>query len=171
MIQFDLIANARLHEDLWRMNCPERQDHLAPRTNATDAAVIGNLNARCSLVLESQLSNQRVGEHREVWPVHVRDDIRTEKRLAFPITNKHVGNGCATVCLHHPAVLILKNLNPKGTYSLKQGWSSRVWMLEGLDKYRSALSSIFRIRSPMPVFHAATNIKHRFIPPGRVPCF
>src|SRR5262249_3786800 len=161
MIQFDLIANARLHEDLWRMNCPERQDHLAPRTNATDAAVIGNLNARCSLVLESQLSNQRVGEHREVWPVHVRDDIRTEKRLAFPITNKHVGNGCATVCLHHPAVLILKSLNPKRTYFLKQGWSGRVRILQRLDKYRSAGSAMSWIGSAVPVFDAAINIKHR----------
>src|SRR5215468_2801461 len=111
MIQFGLIANARLHKDLWRMNCAKRQDHLAPGTNTTDAAVIGNLNARCSLVLDIYLSNQRVGEHRKVWPVHVRDDIRTENRLAFPITNKHVGNGRATVYLHHLAVLIFKSLN------------------------------------------------------------
>src|SRR5262249_50042668 len=117
MIQFDLIANARLHEDLWRMNGAERQDHLPSRTNPTDVAVIGNLNARCSLVLESELSNQRMGEHREVWPVHVRDDIRTENGLAFSITNTHVRNGCATVCLHHPAVLILKSLNAERAYS------------------------------------------------------
>src|SRR6516225_8515507 len=112
-----------------------------------------------------------MGKHGEVWPVHVRDDIRTENGLAFSITNKHVGNGCATVRLHDPAVLIFKNLNPKRTYSLKQGWSGRVRILEWLDKYRSARSAISRIRSPMPVFHAATNIQHRFIPPRRVPCF
>src|SRR5262249_3542160 len=171
MIQFDLITNARLHEDFWRVNCAKRQDHLTPRTNAARAALIGNLNTRCSLALESQLSDQRVGEHREVWPVHVRDDIRTENRLAFPITNTHVGNGCATICLHHPAVLILKSLNPERAYCLKQDWSGRIRILQRLDKYRSASSAISWIRSPLPVFDAAINIKHRFIPPRRVPCF
>src|SRR5262245_18209532 len=111
-----------------------------------------------------------MGEHREVWPVHVRDDIRTENGLTFPITNKHVGNGCATVRLHDPAVLIFKNLNPKRTYSLKQGWSGRVRIPERLDKYRSAGSAISRVRSPVPVFDAATNLKHRLIPPRRVHC-
>src|SRR5262245_32944263 len=171
MIQFGLIANAGLHEDLWRMNCAKRQDHLAPRTNATDAALIGNLNARSSLVLESQPGNQCVGEHREVWPIHVRKDIRTENRLAFPIANTHVGNGCATIRLHDPAVLIFKNLNPKRAYFLKQGWSRRVRILQRLDKYRPPGSAISWIRCPLPVFDAAINIKHRFIAPPRVPCF
>src|SRR5215468_10505851 len=142
MIQFGLIANARLHKDLWRMNRAKRQDHLAPRTNSTDAALIGNLNASCSLVLERKLSNQRMGQHREVWPVHVRQDIRTENRFAFPITNAHVGNGCATVRLHNPAVLIFKNLNSKRAYSLKQGWGRRVRIPQRLDKYRSTGSAV-----------------------------
>src|SRR5262249_55580054 len=51
MIQFDLITNARLHEDFWRVNCAKRQDHLAPRTNAAGAALLGKLNTRCSLAL------------------------------------------------------------------------------------------------------------------------
>src|SRR5215469_14177632 len=82
--EFVLVANARLHQDLRRMNCTKRQNHLANRTNPADAALIGNLNARCSLVLESQAGNQCIGEHGEVWLVHAREDVRTENGLAFP---------------------------------------------------------------------------------------
>src|SRR5262249_60247197 len=78
MIQFGLIANARLHKDLWRMNCTKRQNHLANRTNPADAARIGNLNARCSLVLESQAGNQCMGEQRRVWLVDVGGKMRQD---------------------------------------------------------------------------------------------
>src|SRR5215468_1396996 len=135
MIQFGLIANARLHEDLWRMNCPKRQNQLANRTNPADAALIGNLNARCSLILESQAGNQSMGEHGEIWLVHVGENIRTEDRLAFSVANAHVGNRCATIGFHDPTVLIFKSLDPKRAYSLKQGWSGRVRILQRLDKY------------------------------------
>src|SRR5215831_20441067 len=155
MIQFGLIANARLHEDLWRMNCTKRQNHLANRTNPADAALIGNLNARCSLVLESQAGNQCIGEHGEVWLVHVAENIRTEDRLAFSFANAHVANRCATIGLHDPAVLIFKDRNPKRAYSLKQGWSGWVRILQRLNEYRSAGSAISWIRCAFPVLDAA----------------
>src|SRR5262245_38876034 len=99
----------------------------------------------------------------------MREDIRTENGLTFSIANAHIGNGGATNRLHDPAVLIFKNLNPKRAYALKQGWSGWVWILQRLDKYRSAGSAISWIGCPLPVLDAAINIKNRFIAPRWVP--
>ena len=111
-------------------------------------------------------------EDREVWLVHVREDIRTENGLAFSIANAHVGNGCATLGLHDAAVLIFKDRNPKRAYSLKQGSNGRVGIaLQRLDKYRSTGSAISWIGCPLPVLDAAINIKNRFIAPRWVPRF
>src|SRR5262249_9014137 len=171
MIQFGLIANAGLHEDLWRVYRAKRQNHFAPCPNGTDAALIGNLNARCSLILESQPGNQCMGEYSEVWPVHVRENIRAEDRLAFSVANAHVSNRCATIGLHDPTVLIFKDRNPKRGYCLEQASSGRVWIVQWLDKYRPTGSAIFWIRRPVPVLDMAIDIKHRFIAPPWVPCF
>src|SRR5215467_4863014 len=171
MIQFGLIANARLHEDLWGMNCTKRQNHLANRANPADAALIRNLNARCSLVLESQAGNQCIGEHGEVWLVHVAENIRTKDGLAFSVANAHVGNRCATIGLHDPTVLIFKDRNPSRAYCLEQAFSGRVRIPQWLDKYRSPGSAISWIGCPLPVLDAAINIKNRFIAPRWVPRF
>src|SRR5262249_47391443 len=99
MIQFGLIANAGSHEGLRRVYRAKRQNHLAPCPNRTDATLIGNLDARCSFILESQPGNQCMGEHSEVWPVHAREDVRTENRLAFSAADANVSNRCATIGL------------------------------------------------------------------------
>src|SRR5215813_7632312 len=109
-----------------------------------------------------------MGEHCEVGPVHVGENIRTEDRLAFSIANAHVGNRCATIGLHDPTVLIFKNRNPKRTYSLEQGLDSRARIVQGLDKYRSAGSAMSGIGCTLPVLDAAISIKHRFIGPDWV---
>src|SRR5262245_2723872 len=111
--QLGLIAETRLHEDLRRVYRAKRQNHLAPCTNATGAPFMRNLRAGRSLALESQPSNQRVREYREVWLVHVREDIRTENGFALSIANAHVGSGRATIGLHDAAVLIFKDRNPE----------------------------------------------------------
>src|SRR5215469_679151 len=98
--EFGFVADTRLHEDLRRVYRAKRQNHLAPCANATGASFIGNFNAGGPIALESQPSHQRVREHREVWLVHVRVDIRTENGLAFSIASKYVGNGCAAIGLH-----------------------------------------------------------------------
>src|SRR5215813_4294868 len=77
-LQFGLIADTRLHEDFWRVYRSKRQNDLAPCTNATGASFVRNLHAGRSPAVESQLGHQRAGEYREVWLVHVREDIRTE---------------------------------------------------------------------------------------------
>src|SRR5215468_8147061 len=141
--EFVLVANARLHEDLRRMYRTKRQNHLAAGANATSASFIRNLDAGGSVPLESQLCYQRVREHREVWLVHVREDVRTENRLAFSIANAHVSGGCAAIGLHNASVLILKDRNAKRVYSIKQGLNGWVWLaLHWLDKHRSASSAI-----------------------------
>src|SRR5215510_8638821 len=169
--QFGLVADTRLHEDLRRVYRTKRENHLAPCANAMGASFIRNLHAGGSVALESQPSNQRMREHREVWLVHVREDIRAENGLAFSIANAHVGNGCATIGLHDAAVLIFKDRNPKRAYSLKQGSNGRCRIVQRLDKYRSAGSAIPWIGCPMPVLDAAINIKNRFIAPRWVPRF
>src|SRR5262245_40982339 len=169
--QFGLVADTGLHEDLRRVYRTKRQNHLAPCANATGASVIRNLHAGRSVALERQPGNQRVREHREVWLVHVWEDIRTEKGLPFSIANAHVGNGCATVGLHDPAVLIFKDRNPMRACCLKQGSNGRGRIVQRLDKYRSAGSAIFWIGRPLPVFDAAINIKNRFIAPRWIPSF
>src|SRR5262245_43553555 len=169
--QFGLIADTRLHEDLRSVYRPKRQNHLVLCTNATGASFMRNLHAGRSLALESQPSNQRVREYREVWLVHVREDIRAENGLALSIANAHVGSGCATIGLHDAAVLIFKDRNPKRAYSLKQGSNGRCRIVQRLDKYRSAGSAIPWIGCPMPVLDAAINIKNRFIAPRWVPRF
>src|SRR5215813_8001011 len=153
--EFVLVANTRLHEDLRRMYRTKRQNHLAAGANATSASFIRNLDAGGSVALESQLCYQRVREHREVWLVHAREDVRTENRLAFSIANAHVGNGCAAIGLHDAAVLIFKGRNPKRVYSLKQGLNRRDRIVHRLDKYRSAGPAISGIGCPLPVLDAA----------------
>src|SRR5262249_6268834 len=143
--QFGLVADTRLHEDLRRVYRAKRQNHLPLCANATSASFIGNLDAGGSVALESQPCNQRVSEHREVWLVHAREDVRTENRLAFSIANAHVSNGCAAIGLHNASVLILKDRNPKRVYSLKQGLNRRDRIVHRLDKYWSASSAMFWI--------------------------
>src|SRR5262245_24981151 len=50
--EFVLVANARLHEDLWRVYRAKRQNHFAPRANATSTSFIRNLDAGDSVALE-----------------------------------------------------------------------------------------------------------------------
>src|SRR5215469_6632673 len=171
MIQFGLIANAGLHEDLRRVYRAKRQNHLAPCPNRTDAALIGNLNARCSLILESHPGNHCMGKHSEVGLVHVGENIRTKDGLAFSVENAHVGNRCATIGLHDPTVLIFKDRTPSRAYCLEQAFSGRVRIPQWLDKYRSPGSAISWIGCPLPVLDAAINTKNRFIAPCWVPSF
>src|SRR5215470_20318006 len=119
--EFGFVANTRLHEDLRRVYRAKRQDHLAPSANTTLASFIRNLDAGDSVALESKPCNQRVSEHREVWLVHAREDVRTENRLAFSIANAHVSGGCTAIGLHDAAVVIFKGRNPNRAHSLKQG--------------------------------------------------
>src|SRR5215470_12889534 len=102
-----------------------------------------------------------MAEDGKIRPVHVRKNIRTKNGLTFPIANSHVRNGCATIGLHHAAVLIFKNRNPNRGYSLEQGASDRIWIGPRLDEYPSAGSAIFRIRCTMPVLDAAINVQYR----------
>src|SRR5262245_19510964 len=97
-------------------------------------------------------------ENREIRPVHVRKDIRTKNGLTFPIANLHVRNGCATIGLHHPAVLIFKDRNPNRAYSIKESAGGRARGGFRLDEHRSTSSAIFWIGSPMPVLDAAINV-------------
>src|SRR5262245_19926729 len=170
--QFGLVADARLHEDLRRVYRAKRQNHLPRCMNATRASSIGNLHAGGSVVLESQPSDQRVGEHGEIWLIHVRENIRTEDGLPFSIANAPVGNGCAAIGLHDSSVLILEDRNPKRPYSAKQGLNGWGWIaLQRLNQYRSAGSAVCWIRCPLPILDAAINIKYRFIAPRWVPRF
>src|SRR5215469_4514283 len=109
--------------------------------------------------------------HSEVLSIHVWKNIRTEKGLAFPIADSHVGNGRATISLHHAAILIFKDWNPNRAYSLKQGASDWARIRRRLDEHWSAGSAIFRIRRPMPVFDATINVQYRFVAPRRISRF
>src|SRR5262249_59128 len=91
-------------------------------------------------------------QHSNILSIHVRKNIRTEKGLTFPIADSHVGNGYATISLHHAAILIFKDWNPKRAYSLKQGASDWARIRARLDEHRSAGSAVFRIGCPAPIF-------------------
>src|SRR5262249_42683525 len=106
--QFGLIADTGVQENLRRVYRSQRQNHLAPGTNATGASFMRNLDAGGSPALESQPGNQRMREYREVWLVHVREDIRPEDGFALSIANAHIGGGRTTIGLHDAAVLISK---------------------------------------------------------------
>src|SRR5215467_5783194 len=164
--EFGFIADTRLHEDLRGVHRAKRQNHLAPGANAMSASFIRNLDAGGSVALESQPCYQRVREHREVWLVHAREDVRTDNRLAFSIANADVSSRCAAIGLHNTSVLIFKDRNPKRAYSTKQGLNGWVWIARHRpDKYWSASSAICWIGCPLPVLDAAINIKNRFIAP------
>src|SRR5215469_17659847 len=90
--------------------------------------------------------------HSEVLSIHVRKNIRTEEGLTFPIADSHVGNGRATISLHHAAILIFKDWNPNRAYSLKHGASGRTRISPWLDKHWSTDSAVFRIGCPAPIF-------------------
>src|SRR6516225_1259852 len=99
-----------------------------------------------------------MAENREIRPVHIRNHIRTKNGLTFPIANSHVRNGCATIGLHHTAVLIFKDWNPNRAYSIKKSAGDRARVGFRLDEHRSTSSAIFWIGSPVPVLDAAINV-------------
>src|SRR5262249_8747904 len=109
--------------------------------------------------------------HSEVLSIHVRKTIRTEEGLTFPIADSHVGNGRATISLHHAAILIFKDWNPNRAYSLKQGASDWAQIRPRLDENWSAGPAVFRIGCPAPIFDPAINVQNRFIVPPRISRF
>src|SRR5262249_4597491 len=169
--QFGLIADTGVQENLRRVYRSQRQNHLAPGTNATGASFMRNLDAGGSPTLESQPGNQRMREYREVWLVHVREDIRPEDGFALSIANADIGGGRTTIGLHDAAVLIFKDRNPERVYAVEQGPNGRCRLVQGLDEYRAARSAIPWIGRPMPVLDAPIDVENRIVAPCRVSGF
>src|SRR5215467_45717 len=99
-----------------------------------------------------------MGKNREIRSVHVRENIRTKNRLTSPVANSHVRNGCATIGLHHAAVLIFKDRNPNRAYSIQKSAGDRARVGFRLEEHRSTSSAILWIWRAMPVLDATINV-------------
>src|SRR5262245_37156490 len=124
------------------------------------AAGVGNFYAGGALALEGQPGNQGVGEHGEIRPVHIREDVRSEDGVALAIAGSHVSDRGASFSLHHPTVLMLEARDPDRARSFKHGKSNWAGGRGWLNKHRSSGSAVLGIWGAMPIFDATINLQH-----------
>src|SRR5258706_4251137 len=86
-VQLSVIANAREHQNFWRVHRALRQNDLEPRMDALYFSVISNLHTGGSLVLQCKPGDHCVSEHRQIWPIHEGEHIGTKDREALSIAH------------------------------------------------------------------------------------
>src|SRR4029077_1251006 len=110
-LQFGPVANSRLHQHLRRMDPTQRQNHLRCRTDANALPVVSYLNSSGALPLERHAGDERRCKHRQVWPIHIGEGVRTERGKPFPVVDSNIQDGGAASALHHAAVMALESWN------------------------------------------------------------
>jgi len=164
-LKLGLVADARLHQYLRRVNGAQRQHNLVARIDTLRFSVINNLDTSGSLTFENNPADQCVREHGKIWPVQIGKDIGPKYGLALSVTNLHVVNRAATATLHHRAILSFENRNPDRPCTFQHGKGDGVRIRRGLNKDRPTDSVVFRVRLSVPIFDAAVDIQHRLIAP------
>src|SRR5580700_8999915 len=159
-LKLGLVADARLHQYLRRVNGAQRQHNLVARIDTLRFSVINNLDTSGSLTFENNPADQCVREHGKIWPVQIGKDIRPEYGLALSTTNLQVVNRAAAVTLHQRAILSFKARNTDRACSFQHGRGDRIRIRRGLNKHRPTGSVVSRVRHSMPIFDAAVDIQY-----------
>src|SRR5467141_1979572 len=128
-----------------------------------------DLHAAGLLAAHDKSSDQRVTQHRQVWPVHVGKNIGTEYRLPHSVANSQVHDGGAALAFHQQPVLALEGRNAYGACAFDHGRGHRVRVWRGLNKNQSSRPAISWVRRAMPIFNAAIDVQYRFVTPSGVP--
>src|SRR5919202_179230 len=102
-------------------------------------------------------------ENRQVWSIHIREDVGAEYRFAFAIADSYIADRSALRCFHHASVRIFKSRNTHHPRSFDRCGCDRVWLRRGLDKYWSSRPTIHRVWHAMPIFQAAIKLQDGFI--------
>jgi hypothetical protein len=151
-LQISLVANSGLHQHLRRMDCTQRQNHLSSDTDTLDFAVASYFYSRYPRARKDQSRDQGVGEHGQVWSIHVRKSIRAKDRKALPISNPPIGKSAAADTFHHATVVTVEGWNANRAYTLKRRRDDRVSVRRRLDKEETTGATAIWVWSTVPVF-------------------
>src|SRR5262245_25427394 len=123
MVQFARIADARLHQQLGRVDRAERKHNLAASGNPMRPSVAKEFYFCRSPAIEYNARYERVSEHSEIVAIHVGIGIVAKDRHAAAVPNADVGNRRAALGLHHFTVLVIEDRNSERPGGLQHGWS------------------------------------------------
>src|SRR5262245_51783143 len=102
------------------MHGTKRQDNLPSRSDAMELAAVRKLHSRGAPAAEGESGHQGVRKDREIRPVHVWEDVRSEHRLPPALANAHIGSRAAAWRFHHATVRMLKDGDSGGADSFEQ---------------------------------------------------
>src|SRR5262249_54356878 len=112
MVQFTLIADARLHEQLGRVDRAERKHNSAASGNPMRPPAAKEFYFCRPPAMEYNARYERVREHSEIVAVHVGIGIAAKHRQAVAVANADGGNRRPAPRLPHFPILVVDNLHP-----------------------------------------------------------
>src|SRR5215469_7430619 len=145
------IADARLHEQLGRIDRAERKHNFAASGNPMRPPAAKEFYFCRPPAMEYNARYERVSEHSEIVAVHVRIGIAAKHRQAAAVANADVGNRRAALGLHHFTILIIEDRNPKRPGRLQHGWSYGVGIARRFHMDEAALAALLWIWCSLPI--------------------
>src|SRR6266404_8751189 len=130
---------------------------------------MNDLDAARLLAAHDKPSDQCMTEHRQVRPVHVREGIGAEYRLAHSVADSQVHDGGTAITFHHQPVLALEGRNANRACAFDHGRGDRVRVWRGLNKNRSSRPATSWVWHAVPIFDAAIDVQYGFVAPCGVP--
>src|ERR1700728_1450329 len=130
-----------------------------------DRAVVSEFHAGRGLAVKYQPVYHGVGEHGQIWAVHVRKNVRAVGGLAVSVADTKVDDSGAAAPFHHPAVLVFKRWDSHRLRAVEQRVRDRAGIGRGLNEHRSPGSPVIGIRSTMLVLDAAVDLEHGAVVP------
>jgi hypothetical protein len=100
-----------LHQNLRRIDCAKRQNHLHTTTNLFCFSFVMDFHSGGSLSVEDHPSDKRFGEDGQVGTIHVWKDVRSEHGLSFAISCSNVRDRSTPIGFHHAAIRIFESRN------------------------------------------------------------
>src|SRR5215468_5038757 len=128
------------------MDRSQGKHNFEPGIDLLDLSAVLDLHTNSSLLVQDQLVNRCVCEHGQVWPIHVGIDVTSENGLALSIADDEIEEGGSATVFHHATVVVFESWNTYRPSSLHHRRCYWIWILRGLDKYRSPGSTVLRVR-------------------------
>ena len=166
--QFVLIADAGLHQNLGRVDRPERQHYFGTRAEVTELSLVQHLHTGDRGVVEGQTLHHRMREDRQVRQVHEWIRVGAEHRLALSVADSQVGDRRSRGGFHHLAVGAFICRDANRSCAFENGQGQRIGVGRRLDEDRPASAAMRRVRRALPVLDAAIDVQDRLVTPGRV---
>src|SRR6201991_5317923 len=136
-----------------------------PGSRPPHGAVMRHLDAGRFAAFDDHPRYQRVGQHGEIWPVHIGIGVAAEDRLALAVADPSVGQGGAACRLHHDPVLVGEGGHADGAGRFKEGYGAGIGLSRNLDCDQAAGAAPFGIRRSLPILDPALDLEHALIRP------